>query len=80
MEFAKKTNMKIVFGLNGKVGKTEIGHNFTGQSSKQHSASTTCFSGAWNSSNAFELMKEFASEYDDGIFAYELGNEVKTLP
>ena len=43
MEFAKKTNMKIIFGLNGKVGKTEIGHNFTGQSSKQHSASKICF-------------------------------------
>ena len=32
MEFATKTNMKIIFGLNGRVGKTEIGHNFTGQS------------------------------------------------
>ena len=35
MEFARKTNMKIIFGLNGKVGKTEIGHNFTGQSTKK---------------------------------------------
>ena len=25
-------------------------------------------------------MKECASEYDHAIFAYELGNEVKTLP
>ena len=34
-------------------------------------------SGAWNSSNAYDLMKEFASQYDDNaIFAYELGNEV----
>ena len=43
MEFAKKTNMKIIFGLNGKVGKTEIGHNFTGQSTIQDKASKNVF-------------------------------------
>ena len=32
--------------------------------------------GAWNSSNAYDLMKEFASQYDNAVFAYELGNEV----
>ena len=40
MEFATKTNMKIIFGLNGRVGKTEIGHNFTGHSIKQRLGSS----------------------------------------
>ena len=31
MEFGKKTNMKIIFGLNVKVGKTEKNHNYTGE-------------------------------------------------
>ena len=31
MEFGKKTNMKIIFGLNVKVGKTEKNHNYTGK-------------------------------------------------
>ena len=34
MEFGKKTNMKIIFGLNVKVGKTENNHNYTGKYSK----------------------------------------------
>ena len=34
MEFGKKTNMKIIFGLNVKVGKTEKNHNYTGKYSK----------------------------------------------
>ena len=32
LEFGKKTNMKIIFGLNAKVGKTQHGMNLTGES------------------------------------------------
>ena len=34
IEFGRKTNMKIIFGLNVKVGKTEKNHNYTGKYSK----------------------------------------------
>ena len=31
IEFGRKTNVKIIFGLNVKVGKTEKNHNYTGK-------------------------------------------------
>jgi len=63
IEFAKSTGMKVIFGLNALVGRT------------QHEPYWN-YTGAWDSSNAEKLLNEFSTTYPDSIFAYELGNEV----
>ena len=63
IEFAKSTGMKVIFGLNALVGRTQSEPYWN-------------YTGAWDSSNAEELLNEFATTYPDSIFAYELGNEV----
>ena len=63
IEFAKSTGMKVIFGLNALVGRkqNEPYWNYTG---------------AWDPSNAEDLLNEFSTLYPNSIFAYELGNEV----
>ena len=63
IEFAKSTGLKVIFGLNALVGRkqNEPYWNYTG---------------AWDSSNAEDLLNEFSTSYPESIFAYELGNEV----
>ena len=63
IEFAKSTGMKVIFGLNALVGRTQNEPYWN-------------YTGAWDSSNAEELLSEFSISYPDSIFAYELGNEV----
>ena len=63
IEFAKTTGMKVIFGLNALVGRTQNEPYWN-------------YTGAWDSSNAEELLTEFSTSYPDSIFAYELGNEV----
>ena len=65
-KFASETGMKIIFGLNGLVGRKQTGYtNWTGQ---------------WDSTQAENLFKEFnQTKFISNIFGVELGNELYGL-
>ena len=63
MNFAEKTGLKIIFGVNALYGRHEAnGKNWTGE---------------WNSTNAVELITEWSQDpYKQSLFGLEYGNEL----
>jgi len=62
-KFAKETNLKIIFGLNGLIGRTQTGR--------------TDWSGQWDPKQAKKLFDEMIETgFIDQIWGIELGNEI----